>query len=112
MKPGTDTWKWILVVILLGAFVVTANQAYVHVSSQEDYAPPDDYLKGDSWDVEHKSGPGAGQPMQMSEQDSAADEAQNLTREGIADQDTSQPKKQLEHEEEIDWNSVEDPSLE
>ena len=65
MNTGKETWKWGLVALLLAIFLITANQAYQHIANQEDYAPPDDYLKGDSWDLEHGSGPGAGQPMQM-----------------------------------------------
>jgi hypothetical protein len=48
-----DNWKWGLVFILLAIFLVTANQAYKHIASQEDFAPPDDYKKGDSWDLEN-----------------------------------------------------------
>ena len=64
MNSGKETWKWGLVVILLAIFLITANQAYQHLANQEEYAPPDDYLKGDSWDLEHNGGPGAGQPIE------------------------------------------------
>ena len=62
MNSGKETWKWAVVVILLAIFLITANQAYQHIANQEDYAPPDDWQKPDSWDLEHNSGPGAGQP--------------------------------------------------
>ncbi len=65
MQTGKETWKWGVVVLLLAIFLITANQAYQHIASQESFEPPDDWQKGDSWDLEHQSGPGAGQPMQM-----------------------------------------------
>ncbi len=102
MKPGNETWKWGLVFLLLAIFIAVANQAYVHVTSQEDYAPPDDYLKGDSWDIEHGSGPGAGQPMQITPEDvsgqpensSEYDDESNSTDNAPAD--------------EVDWDKVDD----
>lgn len=51
---GNDNWKWGVVFILLAIFLVTANQAYKHVVNQENYEPPDDYSKGDSWDIEQQ----------------------------------------------------------
>ncbi len=65
MEIGNESWKWGLVLILLGVFILVANQAYVAVTSQEDYPPPDDYKQGDSFDLEHQGGPGAGQPMDV-----------------------------------------------
>ncbi len=65
MNTGNETWKWGVVVLLLGVFLITANQAYQHIAKQEVYEAPDDYLKGDSWDLEHQSGPGAGQPTEL-----------------------------------------------
>lgn len=75
MQTGNETWKWGVVFILLAIFLITANQAYQHVTSQEHFEPPDDYLKGDSWDIEHQSGPGAGQAIQLppAELDEASD---------------------------------------
>ena len=66
MNTGKETWKWGVVVLLLAVFLITANQAYQHIANQEDFEAPDDYLKGDSWDLEHGGGPGAGQPIQIS----------------------------------------------
>lgn len=66
MQKGNENWKWGVVVLLLAIFLITANQAYQHLANQETFEPPDDYLKGDSWDLEHQNGPGAGQPMQLS----------------------------------------------
>ena len=63
MNKGNETWKWGMVFVLLAVFLVTANQAYVHISSLEDFEPPDDYLMGDSWDLEQRSGPGTAQGM-------------------------------------------------
>ncbi|RCK80216.1 MAG: hypothetical protein OZSIB_3398 [Candidatus Ozemobacter sibiricus] len=65
MEIGNETWKWGLVLILLAIFIMVANQAYIAVTSQEDYPPPDDYKQGDSYDLEHQSGPGAGQPIDV-----------------------------------------------
>lgn len=62
---GNETWKWGLVFVLLAVFLVTANHAYFYISGLDDFPPPDDYLMGDSWDLEHGSGPGAGQPMNL-----------------------------------------------
>jgi hypothetical protein len=108
MKTGNETWKWGLVFVLLAAFIITANQAYVHVTSQEDYPPPDDYLKGDSWDMEHESGPGAGQPMQMP--DNTIDTDPSLSADQSPTLPTSEPEPQpeLEHKDDIDWNQVND----
>lgn len=65
MNTGKETWKWGLVVLLLTVFLITANQAYQHIAKQETFEAPDDYLKGDSWDLEHQTGPGAGQPFEV-----------------------------------------------
>ncbi|GAB4273964.1 MAG: hypothetical protein Kow0029_13980 [Candidatus Rifleibacteriota bacterium] len=106
MKTGNETWKWGLVFVLLAVFLVTANQAYVHITSQEDYPPPDDYLKGDSWDIEHREGPGAGQAMEL------PPEMQNPE---LPDALNTQPENteklpDLIHEEDIDWNQVPNPA--
>jgi hypothetical protein len=106
MQNGNETWKWGVVFILLAIFLVTANQAYQHVTSQEDYAPPDDYLKGDSWDLEHQSGPGAGQPMQASP-DLPADYNRPL---GTPASDSVESVAPIVIEEDIDWNDVDDPA--
>ena len=111
MKPGTETWKWVLVAILLTVFMITANQAYVHVSSQEDYEAPDDYLQGDSWDMEHASGPGAGQPMQMSTNNQVGNIPSSSEVIDSHEANVSS-KPRLKHEQDIDWNSVKDPSQE
>ena len=63
MQKGNENWKWGVVVLLLTLFLITANQAYQHLASQEDFAPPEEDYR-DSWDLEHQSGPGAGQLMQ------------------------------------------------
>lgn len=65
MQKGNENWKWGLVVLLLTVFLITANQAYQHIASQEDFAPPDEDYR-DSWDLEHQNGPGASQPIQYS----------------------------------------------
>ncbi|OGK05900.1 MAG: hypothetical protein A2W80_12845 [Candidatus Riflebacteria bacterium GWC2_50_8] len=103
-----ETWKWGVVFILLAIFLVTANQAYQHVTSQETFEPPDDYLKGDSWDIEHQGGPGAGQPMQLS-----PDMPEGFDR--PLGESASEPVEVLEPiviEDDIDWNKVKDPSEE
>ena len=107
MKTGNETWKWALVFILLAIFLVTANQAYEHITSQEDYPPPTDYLEGDSWDLEHGSGPGAGQAMQMPTQKTPDTPTPAQTQ-----QQTPPPQKEpmIIPEEEIDWNNINNPS--
>lgn len=49
-----ENWKWGVVFILLTIFLVTATQAYKEISKFEDFDPPDDYKKGDSWDIEQE----------------------------------------------------------
>ncbi len=108
MQNGNETWKWGVVFILLAIFLITANQAYQHVTSQEDYEPPDDYLKGDSWDIEHQGGPGAGQPMQLSP-DTAGGLDRPLGESEPGSEETFEP---VVIDEDIDWNKVKDPSEE
>jgi hypothetical protein len=108
MKPGSETWKWALVFILLAVFLITANQAYVHVSTQEDFPPPDDYLKGDSWDLEHQGGPGAGQAMQLPPELQENDSGTNVIDDDQTQDSEAVPR--LMHEEEIDWNQVPIPA--
>ncbi|MBP7635228.1 hypothetical protein KBA41_13765 [Candidatus Ozemobacteraceae bacterium] len=67
MEIGKESWKWGLVLILLAVFLVIGHQAYVAVTSQEDFAPPEDYKLGDSYDIERNPGPGAGQPVSLPE---------------------------------------------
>jgi len=106
MQNGNETWKWGVVFILLAIFLVTANQAYQHVTSQETYEPPDDYLKGDSWDIEHQGGPGAGQPMQL-----APEQPEGVDRPlGEPDPDSEETFEPVVIDEDIDWNKVKDPS--
>ena len=108
MQNKSETWKWGVVFILLAIFLVTANQAYQHVTSQEDYEPPDDYLKGDSWDIEHQSGPGAGQPVQLN-----PDQQQGLDRPlGEPNPNAEENFEPVVIDEDIDWNKVKDPSEE
>lgn len=102
MKSDNEIWKWALVVILLAIFIITANQAYVHVTSQKDYAPPTDYLNGDSWDQEHSSDPGAGQAIQIKESNKDDNSGNEVSKPTV--------KKELSHQENIDWNNVKNPS--
>lgn len=74
MEIGKESWKWGLVLILLAVFLLIAHQAYVAVTSQEDFAPPEDYKQGDSYDVERNPGPGAGQPVNLPESATLASE--------------------------------------
>ena len=103
MNTGKETWKWGIVALLLAIFLITANQAYQHIANQEVYDAPDDYLKGDSWDLEHQSGPGAGQPMQMT-----TDYSNNQTTPTVADNsnlsDSLTSPEQIVLEDNIDWN--------
>lgn len=108
METGSESWKWGLVLILLGVFLLVANQAYVAVTSQEDYPPPDDYMAGDSFDIEHKAGPGAGQPMDIPEQmpDTTASGAETGGSNLPTPPEIQQPP--VEHPE-IDLNKIKDP---
>ena len=107
MTIGGETWKWALVLVLLSVFVVVANQAYKSINSTEDqYAPPDDWAKGDSFDQEKGSGPhtgpGAGQPMDVPA--SVPIDVPTLPGEQAP---ASAPVK---HDSEPDWNQIKDPS--
>ncbi|MDD2623413.1 MAG: hypothetical protein BWY02_02707 [bacterium ADurb.Bin157] len=83
---GNDNWKWGVVFILLAIFLVTANQAYKHVVSQEDFEPPDDYLKGDSWDIEQQAGETATSPDTETE--------------------VQVEPPNIEHKDDIDWDKL------
>lgn len=107
MKTGNETWKWGLVFVLLAIFLVTANQAYVHIISQENYPPPDDYKYGDSWDIEHRNGPGAGQAIQLPEE-LRTDDTTVIPE--IDDEPINEEKVDIKHPAEIDWNQVPNPS--
>ena len=106
MKTGNETWKWGLVFILLAIFLVTANHAYVHITSQEDFPPPDDYKMGDSWDVENKGGPGAGQAMQLPPE-LQTDESPVIP--DTDDEPDQSDTKNVVHPAEIDWSQVPNP---
>lgn len=102
MQTGKETWKWGVVVLLLAIFLITANQAYQHIASQESFEPPDDWQKGDSWDLEHQSGPGAGQPMQMPQ---AGKNQTTPTVEMPAQEENSVTVPEaIVIEDDIDWN--------
>ena len=103
MNTGKETWKWALVVILLAVFLITANQAYQHLANQEDFAPPDDYLKGDSWDLEHNTGPGAGQPTSVSENNTLSPDKPSVK----VNQRLSNVKP-IVFDDKSDWNQVSD----
>lgn len=99
MNKGNETWKWGLVFVLLAVFLVTANQSYVHISSLEDFEPPDDYRMGDSWDLEQQRGPGTSQPMERplpETQDSSAP----------VGADSSQGDPVIRIREDVDWGEL------
>ena len=105
MNTGKETWKWGLVALLLAIFLITANQAYQHVANQEVYEAPDDWTKGDSWDLEHQSGPGAGQPMQMSTESNKNQNTPAVIESSNSDLGESLTSpEQIIIEENIDWN--------
>ncbi|MDD3000306.1 MAG: hypothetical protein PHF29_00950 [Candidatus Riflebacteria bacterium] len=85
---GNDNWKWGVVFILLAIFLVTANQAYKHVVSQEDFEPPDDYLKGDSWDLEQQAGETVAPPDATTGTESQTD------------------PPNIEHKDDIEWDKL------
>jgi len=104
MQTGNETWKWGAVFILFAIFILVANQAYLALSGNEDFAPPKDWQEGDSYDIEHKAGPGAGQPMDVPPSALSASETLN---------DLPSPTNtgNLTHPE-LDWNTIKDPSQE
>lgn len=99
MKLGEETWKWALVVILVAVFILVAHQAYKTVNNPEDqFPPPDDYTKGDSFDQErHNPGPGAGQPIDVPE--TLASGAAPMTPQA------PEPTEPVEHPV-VDWNQL------
>ncbi len=103
MNTGKETWKWGVVVILLAVFLITANQAYQHIANQETFEPPDDYLKGDSWDLEHQNGPGAGQPMQMPKDGNISQTPSNPSEKINIDGNNSSMEP-ITIDDDIDWN--------
>ncbi len=101
MQTANETWKWGVVLILLAIFLVTANQAYQHVTTQEYYEPPDDYKMGDSWDLEHSSGPGAGQGLELPPESTAGSDMPPTDLPVVPEGDEDVPLS-----DEIDWNQL------
>lgn len=124
MELGKESWKWGLVLILLAVFLVIGHQAYVAVTSQEDFAPPDDYKQGDSYDIERNPGPGAGQPVSLPESAGFATETAAILEPPATGSETEDPiPTELpssmpdsfqnvggEGQPSPDWNDVKDPS--
>ena len=108
MNTGKETWKWALVVLLLAVFLITANQAYQQLANQEDYEPPDDYMKGDSWDIEHQTGPGAGQPVEVN-YDNTNTATSNKPQSVIINERLTTPKK-IVFDDESNWNQSQNDS--
>lgn len=101
MQKGNENWKWGVVVLLLTVFLITANQAYQHIANQEDFAPPEEDYR-DSWDLEHQSGPGAGQPMQFTPNQSSQDTNTMQNESSAIDENSvSEP---LVIDDDIDWD--------
>ncbi|HOT27414.1 MAG TPA: hypothetical protein PLU72_04425 [Candidatus Ozemobacteraceae bacterium] len=124
MELGKESWKWGLVLILLAVFLVIGHQAYVAVTSQEDYPPPDDYKQGDSYDIERNPGPGAGQPVSLPESAAFATEAVAIPEPSATGTETEEtmptelPSSMPDSFQNIggeshpspDWSDVKDPS--
>lgn len=104
MQIGKETWKWALVVILLAVFILLAKQAYISLTEGQDIPPPTDYLQGDSWDSEHKAGPGAGQPIEVPTPNQGDSPAP------VPPQSVATPEQPpLEHTPDQNWDTVDDP---
>lgn len=103
MQLGSENWKWVLVVILLGVFVVVGNHAYLAIyNPQDDFPPPNDHLKGDSYDIENGlSGPGTGQTNEVTASlpYPLPDGETQPVNNGV------EPK--IERNEEVDWSKLE-----
>lgn len=124
METGKESWKWGLVLILLAVFLVIGHQAYVAVTSQEDFAPPEDYKQGDSYDIERNPGPGAGQPVSLPESAACATGAAAIPESSATGSETGEaiptelPSSAPDSFQNIggdnhpspDWNDVKDPS--
>lgn len=102
MEMGNETWKWGLVCALLAVFLLVANQAYQALTTQEEFSPPDDYLKGDSFDMEHRSGPGGGQAIDIPAEliNNASDSVAPGTDRAAS----------IAHPTDMNWDAVKDPS--
>jgi len=121
MDIGKEAWKWGLVLILLSVFLLVGQQAYVAVTTQEDYPPPEDYKQGDSFDVERNPGPGAGQPMTIptltasaaessAEQPNGSDSAMPIPTELPSSMPDSFQNVGPEPQSTPDWSQIKDPS--
>lgn len=114
MEIGKESWKWGLVLILLAVFLLIAHQAYVAVTSQEDFQPPEDYLQGDSYDVERNPGPGAGQPTNIPEAPASGAEAVVAPEAIPTELPSSLPDSfqniGQQNQPAPDWSDVKDPS--
>ncbi len=104
MHSGNETWKWGVVFVLLAIFLITANQTYQHIASQETYAPPEDWKAGDSWDLEHKGGPGAGQAIELSPELQTSNEPQTAPQQ---DEPVDPP---VVIRDDTDWSQIKDPT--
>lgn len=104
MQKGNENWKWGVVVLLLAIFLITANQAYQHLANQETFEPPDDYLKGDSWDLEHQNGPGAGQPMQLTTDNNPQTTPTVNTTSSVESNNTLTVPEPIVLDDDIDWS--------
>ncbi|MBF0407429.1 MAG: hypothetical protein HQM10_08745 [Candidatus Riflebacteria bacterium] len=106
MKTGDETWKWALVLILAGVFILLANQTYQSLfNSQEDFPPPEDYLQGDSFDIEQRkkgSVPGSGQPIEVPEPNETAPVTSPVV--------SPETPSASETPESVNWGEVGDPS--
>ncbi|MBF0498536.1 MAG: hypothetical protein HQM09_00250 [Candidatus Riflebacteria bacterium] len=108
MKLGEETWKWSLVIILLAVFILVGNQAWRSFNNPDDqFEPPEDYLKGDSFDQEHRDhGPGAGQPVEVPESTTGSGAAHVS---GQPDQQNG-PDIPVEHPATSAWDQIKDPA--
>ena len=100
MALEKETWKWALVVVLLAVFILLAKQAFISLTKDQDIPPPTDYLQGDTYDKEHKAGPGAGQPIEVPG-------TGNTT--GAPSQQTElPPQPKLDHSDPLYWDRIDE----
>ncbi|MBI3038542.1 hypothetical protein HYY75_05750 [bacterium] len=136
MEAGNESWKWGMVILLLGVFIFFGSQAYQSFKiASADYPPPDDYLHGDSFDEQiKKSGPSSAHTFEMTPSKEpqtnfdgneiaslpnkfepnqpfpeTPDPKEPNSQEPDLGEAPNTPAENLEHEKNPDWSKFEDP---
>lgn len=95
-NKSPETWKWVAVFILFAIFLGVTSNTCKYLNSVEDFEPPDDYLHGDSYDLQY--GTGTYNPPTIPHP-----ATENIPSDGTQEQ---QPTTILQDN--IDWENVEE----